>query len=94
MAKITSIIDGSNRFVFLLTCSIPNLHRKILYLKPDGFLLSVGMHLRHKGSSKRSFTELVELIVDESEEDATFANTCIPHDDDLYLRQVLVHYIK
>ena len=36
------------------------------------------MHLRHEGSSKRSFTELVELIVDKSEEDATFANTRIP----------------
>ena len=64
------------------------------YLKPDGFLLSVGMHLRYEGSSKRGLAELVELIVDESEENATFAHTRIPHDDDLNLRQVLVHYIK
>lgn len=55
------------------------------YLKPYGFISAIGMYLWDKGSSKSSLTELVELIVDKSEQDATFPYSWVTYHDNFYL---------
>ena len=92
--KMTSIIDGSDRFIFLLTCGIPDLSYWGNYLKPDGFLLSIGMHFWDKGGSKGGLAELVELVIDESEKNAAFADSWISYNDNFDLGKVLIHYSK
>ena len=52
------------------------------------------MDLWHESSSKGSFAELIELIVNKTEENATFSDSWVTDYDDLYLCEVLVHYIK
>jgi hypothetical protein len=62
-------------------------------LESDGLIGAVGVYLGDEGGSQGGLAKLVELIIDESEEDAALADSGVSHHDDFNLGQVLLHTI-
>lgn len=63
------------------------------YLESDSLIRAVSVYLRNEGGSKGGLTKLIELIIDESEENAALADSWVTNHDDFNLGQVLLHTI-
>lgn len=88
---ITSVVDGSDGLVLLLTCCVPNLDIVERYLETSGFAISVVVNFGEKGSPESGFMEFIELIVNEPEQQAAFSDTGISDDDDFDVCLILIH---
>lgn len=63
------------------------------YLEAGGFSVGVVVDFGEEGGSEGGFVELVELVVDESQQQTALSDAAIPDDDDLDMSLVLIHCV-
>jgi hypothetical protein len=62
-----------------------------MYLKAGSFAICIIMNFGQKSCSKCGLVEFVELVVDEPEQQTTFADTAVTDNDDFYMTLILIH---
>ena len=76
--RVTSVVNGGDGFVLLLAGRIP-------HLEADTLAGPIVVELRQEGSAQSRLAELVKLIVNETDEQAAFADSRIPQHYHLHL---------